>query len=254
MCVFFSAILTDKKLLYDIMLDNHEDIIDMYGLDDRSMCPNFVRMQFTPNNGDLFNNDMDQWKLNIDQDFIPEWFNSFSARDLMINALLDIKCKHFIVDDGDVIGIDKKRLFIKNAKVTVTNASKVAVHGKSNVTINGSSYIKAYDNSTITCGEDCIVIADDNTIINACGNCTVRCHGKSEVVSTGNSRALIYAGSTISARYRAIGVIVEGNRSKVMIKEVSERAIVINQNTNEIIANTKYSVITHSNNRGNEYV
>ena len=72
MCQFFSGIITREETIWDYDDDSHEVLIKKAGLNDSSRSPNFVRVELLPKDGDIFNHDLKNWHLNIDQDFRPK--------------------------------------------------------------------------------------------------------------------------------------------------------------------------------------
>ena len=92
MCQFFSAVITKDKILYDLNSDSHEIIIENNNLDDTTLKPDFIRVEYIPTDYNIFNHDVNNWKLKIDQDLIPDWFNKEKTEkeviDLFFNKIV----------------------------------------------------------------------------------------------------------------------------------------------------------------------
>ena len=69
MCQFFSGIITREKTVWDYENDSHEFLIKKAGLNDKTNDPNFVRVELLPIDNDVFNHNIKNWKLQIDQDY-----------------------------------------------------------------------------------------------------------------------------------------------------------------------------------------
>ncbi len=79
MCKFFSVIVTKKSIVWDIDIDNHTTLLEKAGIKDEKKDPNFVRVELLPKDSDVFNHDLKNWKLHVDQDFKPDWFDENDA-------------------------------------------------------------------------------------------------------------------------------------------------------------------------------
>ena len=113
MCNFFSGIVTKDKTYAGWETDSHEDLIKAAKLDDTTNNPNFVRVEFVPKDGDIFNHNSDNWVLKVDQDFKPEWFTEKFAKSEMRKNLENFVKERFIVD-REVDEIKTGRWFLKN--------------------------------------------------------------------------------------------------------------------------------------------
>jgi hypothetical protein len=101
MCKFYSAIvMKNGDLLHDVHLSSHEDIIDLYNLKDNSTRQNFVRVEYTPDDGKDFA-DIEKYKLNVDEKNIPEWFEKH--REYVTERLKDIVSKRIINTDQKIL-------------------------------------------------------------------------------------------------------------------------------------------------------
>ena len=77
MCRFRSYIVTKDEVLGCRRSDSHENIIEDFGLDDSTATPNFVRVEISPlNRHKKYSLAIDDWFVNIDQDYLPEWLQA----------------------------------------------------------------------------------------------------------------------------------------------------------------------------------
>ena len=58
-------------------------MVEKFKLKDDSKQPNFVRVELLPQDNDIFNHDLKNWKLKVDQDFKPDWFDLDVSEKLM---------------------------------------------------------------------------------------------------------------------------------------------------------------------------
>jgi hypothetical protein len=111
MCQFFSGIITKKETIFDFDFDSHEKLIEKAGLKDTTNSPDFVRVELLPKDGNIFNHDLDNWILKIDQDFKPKWFSDKFAEEEMKKAIKQVWNERFIIK-GKIDKINKGRWFI----------------------------------------------------------------------------------------------------------------------------------------------
>ena len=69
MCYFFSLVLTENNIFYDIANHSHSHIIEKYKLVDS--CDELVKIEVTPHDY----NTMAGWQVKVDQDQTPRWFD-----------------------------------------------------------------------------------------------------------------------------------------------------------------------------------
>ena len=142
MCQFFSGVITKNKTLYDLDSDNHEDLIKKARLKDDTRNPDFVRVELSPKDGDIFNHNMNNWGIRVDQDYKPEWFSGEFAEKEMKEALKRVIDERFIINDKSWQKRRGQRIFVKNSFVVAQRNSFVEAWGNSSVVIPYSKNIE----------------------------------------------------------------------------------------------------------------
>ena len=188
MCKLKSAIiLKDRIFMPDY--DSHSKMLEELEITDDYFNASkvFVRAELVPENEDVFS-DIDGWKLCVDQDITPEWFDEKDCADRMRNTVKEWAKTHIFVGQNDLKISHGENIFIKDCKnVEICgNATVEYIYG--NATVN---YIR--DNATVE------NIYDKATVKNIRGNATVEniC-GDATVISSSyskwsNSASLIIA-------------------------------------------------------------
>ena len=141
MCRPASMIVTKTKVLWSEKTDSHEDIIEEFSLKEKNVRNevNFVRVEICPPDGDL-TLPKKQWKYQIDQDLIPNWYDAEEAEKAVRLALPDwIKRK--VLKKGEHIIKDRQVYAYDNSTVNAYNNSSIEAYDRSTV--------KAYDRSTV---------------------------------------------------------------------------------------------------------
>jgi hypothetical protein len=116
MCQFKSGIVLKDKVFCPLDYDSHEEMIKELKLKDDTTSPNFVRVEIIPADGNIFNHDLKNWQLKVDQDFRPDWFSEKFAETEMKKALKDVFNSRFLID-REIKEISEGRWFLKNGKV-----------------------------------------------------------------------------------------------------------------------------------------
>ena len=118
MCQFKSAIVLKNKVFMPLDYDSHEQMLKELGLNDKTSSPEFVRVEITPIDGNIFNHDLNNWRLKVDQDFRPDWFSEGFAEKEIKKVLPKLFAERFLIDK-ELKEIKEGRWFLKNGKVDV---------------------------------------------------------------------------------------------------------------------------------------
>ena len=102
MCKFYSAIVTKNgDLLHNQSLMSHEDIIDLFNLNDNNPnCDNFVRVEFSTDNYED-SVDIEKYELIVDEKSIPDWFEQY--REYITSRLKDFVSKRIILTNQKIL-------------------------------------------------------------------------------------------------------------------------------------------------------
>ena len=154
MCKLKSAIiLKDRIFMPDY--DSHSKMLDELGITDDYFNASkvFVRAELVPENGNVFS-DIDGWKLCVDQDITPDWFDEKDCTERMRKAVKEWANTHIFIGQNDLKISYGENIFIKDCK---------------NVDICGEATVKKI------CGEATVEnIYGNATVKNICGKATVK--------------------------------------------------------------------------------
>ena len=171
MCKLKSAIiLKDRIFMPDY--DSHSKMLEELKITDDYINASkvFVRAELSPENGDVFS-DIDGWKLEVDQDITPEWFDEKDCTERMRKAVKEWAKTHIFVGQNGLAISHGENIFIKDCKNVdiYDNATVKYICGSATVkNIYGSATVKYIrDNATVK------NICDGATVENICGSATV---------------------------------------------------------------------------------
>ena len=87
MCKLKSAIIL-KNRVFVPEYDSHTEMLKELGIKDDYLnaSKTFVRVELSPDDGDVFS-DIDTWKLSVDQDIIPEWYDEDIYKPHVVEAV-----------------------------------------------------------------------------------------------------------------------------------------------------------------------
>jgi len=147
MCKFYSAIvMRSGDILHDEHLMSHEDIIRLYNINDSQInCDKFVRVEYTPDESSDFP-DISKYKLNVDEDSIPDWFEKH--REYTIERLKSFVEKRIITTDRKILtgGL----YVVKNCKIDkLISAQIIYLQGQVNEMWENSQVNKMWENSQV---------------------------------------------------------------------------------------------------------
>ena len=173
MCQFKSAlVLKDKIFLPDY--DSHDKMLQELGIEDNftNASKVFVRVELSPADGDIFS-DVDGWKLKVDQDILPEWWNE-AERLSQLKELVETWMRKHTIYAGEHEVADGVWLATGSATVTAT--------GSATVTAFGSATVRAYDSARVRAADSATVTAFGSATVTATGSATVRAYGSATVI------------------------------------------------------------------------
>ena len=169
MCKLKSAIILKNRVFISDH-DSHSKMLEELGITDDYINASkvFVRAELVPENENVFSN-IDDWKLEVDQDITPEWFDEKDCTDRMRKAVKEWAKTHIFIGQNGLKISHGENIFIKDCKnvdicdnATVNyicgNAKVERICG--NATVISSQYTK-WNNSTS-------MVIDDNATFKDC--------------------------------------------------------------------------------------
>ena len=162
MCRFKSGILL-KDRVYISDGDSHSDMLEELGIADTRQNAErvFVRAELYPEDGDVFS-PIDQWKWNVDQDILPEWYVEEYEKHRFVEAVKKWAEQHIIIGQDGLTLTTGKSYYLKDCKnielsgdcfVTLLDNSQVSVmRGSSQIgeMWDGSQVSKMWDSSQVS--------------------------------------------------------------------------------------------------------
>ena len=147
MCKIKSMIVLKNKIYCPLDLDHHTQMLKELNIEDNKVNPNFVRIEVIPKDNDLFNHNLNNWKINIDQDYKPDWFFIEEYEEKIKIELQKWFEQRFLIDDNFGKIIKEGKWFLKNSTVSGMYGNSIATIPKcSNNTIKS---IKSLNNNAI---------------------------------------------------------------------------------------------------------
>jgi hypothetical protein len=198
MCQVKSMIVLKKKVFCPLDYNHHTDMLKELEIEDtnENALTKFVRVEITPKDGDLFNHNLDNWELHVDQDVRPDWFDVFEAEQRCKEELQKWFTERFIIDNKDW---QRKEgiLYVRNSNVEAYGSSNVKAFGSSNVEAYDSSNVKAYGSSNVKAYGSSNVKAFGSSNVKAFGSSNVEAYGSSNVEAFGSSNVKAYGSSNV---------------------------------------------------------
>ena len=217
MCKLKSAIiLKDRIFMPDY--DNHSKMLEELKITDDYINASkvFVRAELVPENGDAFS-DIDGWKLEVDQDITPEWFDEKDCAERMRKAVKEWAKTHIFIGQNELKISHGENIFIKDCKnVDICDSATVEriCGGAAVERICGDAAVKNIcDDATVK------NIYDDATVKNIYGSATVKNICDDATVKN------IYGDATVE--YICDNATVKNVYGNAMVKNVCDNATVI---------------------------
>lgn len=172
MCKLKSGIIL-KNRVFVPEYDGHTEMLEELGIKDDYLnaSKTFVRVELSPTDGDVFS-DIDTWKLKVDQDIMPEWYDEDIYKPQVVEAVKAWAKSHIH------IGVDNLKIntgrnhYVKDCReVDIYDKAIVnSIYGNSTVKyIRGSAIVNnIWGNATVE------YILDTATVKNICGRATVK--------------------------------------------------------------------------------
>ena len=97
--------------------DSHTEMLEELGIKDDYLgaSKTFVRVELSPADGDVFS-DIDTWKLTVDQDITPEWYDEDTYKPQVVEAVKEWAKDHIHVGIDNLKISAGKNHYIKDCK------------------------------------------------------------------------------------------------------------------------------------------
>ena len=181
MCKLKSGIIL-KNRVFVPEYDSHTEMLEELGIKDDYLnaSKTFVRVELSPTDGDVFS-DIDTWKLNVDQDIMPEWYDEDIYKPQVVEAVKEWAKDHIHIGVDNLKISTGRNHCIKDCKdVDICGSAMVKyIHGNATVGYIYDSATVGYicDNATVEyiCGNATVeYICGNATVENICGSATVK--------------------------------------------------------------------------------
>ena len=188
MCQFKSAIcLKDRVFVPDY--DSHSKMLEELHIEDDFAHASkvFVRVELVPEDDDKTSN-VDEWKLNVDQDVLPDWWDENDCLP-RIKAAVKVWCNNHILRTGmhtvrDGIWYAHDNASVEahgNASVEAFDNASVGAHGNASVKAFDDASVEAFDNASVEAFDEASVKAFDNASVEAFDNASVEAFDEASV-------------------------------------------------------------------------
>ena len=180
MCQFKSAIcLKDRVFVPDY--DSHSKMLKELHIEDDFVHASkvFVRVELVPEDGDK-TNDVDEWKLNVDQDVLPDWWDENDCLP-RIKAAVKAWCDIHILRDGMHTVRDGIWYAWGNASVKAYGNASVGAHGNASVGAYNSASVVAHGNASVVAHGNASVVAFDDASVEAFDEASVEAFDEASV-------------------------------------------------------------------------
>ena len=218
MCQLKSGIIL-KNRVFVPEYDSHTQMLEELGIKDDyfNASKTFVRVELSPTDGDAFS-DIDTWKLSVDQDITPEWYDEDRYKPQVVEAVKEWAKDHIHIGVDDLKISTGRNHYIEDCK---------------GVDICGSATVKYICGSATVeyiCGSATVKnICDSATVKNICDSATVEyiC-GSATVEYIRGSATVEYICGSATVEYIRDSATVEYICGRATVKNICGRATVKN--------------------------
>ena len=171
MCQLKSGIIL-KNRVFVPEYDSHTEMLEELGIKDDYLnaSKTFVRVELSPTDGDVFS-DIDTWRLSVDQDVMPEWYDEDIYKPQVVEAVMEWAKNHLHIGVDNLKISTGRNHYIKDCReVDIRgNATVKNIYGNSTV-----EYISGSAKVNNICGNSKVnYICDNATVEYIYGNATI---------------------------------------------------------------------------------
>ena len=144
MCMLKSGIVLKNKIFVP-EYDSHTRMLEELGIKDDYLnaSKTFVRVELSPIDGNVFS-DIDTWKLRVDQDITPEWYDEDTYKPQVVEAVKKWAKDHVHIDVDNLEISAGEGHYIKGCKNVVIRGNATVKHIYGNATVEN-----IYGNATV---------------------------------------------------------------------------------------------------------
>ena len=244
MCRFKSGIILKTRcVVADGVNDSHSDLLDGLGIEDTEInaMTKFVRVELLPPNNEWWT-DPDRWKINIDQDILPDWYKEDKEK-YNEDFRKEVKewCNKHVLVDKNIRELKEGFYLLKDCDVVVLANNAVVV-------LYNATVKEMYDNATVKEMYDNATVKEMNgnaTVQRMYGNATVQWMYGNATVQEMNGNATVqemYGNATVQWMYgNATVQEMNGNATvqrmygNATVKEMYDNATVQEMNGNATV-------------------
>ena len=183
MCKLKSVIVLKDKV-YCPDHDSHQKMLEELGIEDttENAMRRFVRCELSPKAGDNYASDISEWKIKVDQDILPDWWDANTYRPMVEDTVREWQSKHVIVSgEADV----RDGVYYAYDCATVHARSSATVHAYGCDTVHAYGYATVIIRAYSKVSENNITLADNAILINH-RDMKIICAKEYEVENNGN--------------------------------------------------------------------
>ena len=242
MCKLKSVIVLKDKV-YCPDHDSHQKMLEELGIEDttENAMRRFVRCELSPKAEDNYASNISEWELKVDQDILPDWWDSNTYRPMVEDTVREWQSKHVIasgeadVRDGVYYACGSAKVHAYDcATVHARNSATVHAYDCATVRAYGSATVHAYGSATVHAYDCAKVRANDYATVHANNYAKVRANDYATVHAYGSATLIIPEYS----------VVHEDNIT------LADNATLINHRDMKIICAKEYEVENNGNENG----
>lgn len=181
MCQLKSClVLKDRVFCPDY--DSHQQMLKELGIEDNYLhaSKTFVRVELTPPNDNTRSliEPLNKWRLMVDQDITPEWWDEKADRQRVEEAV-EAWRREYVFTEGEHV--------VRAGAIYAFGNAIVSAYGNTMVIVNDNAKVRAHDCAKIYAFGKTTVEASDSTTVKAYGNAAVEACGIAKVEAYGNA-------------------------------------------------------------------
>lgn len=202
MCQLKSClVLKDRVFCPDY--NSHQQMLEELGIKDDYLhaSKTFVRVELTPPNDNTRSliEPLNKWRLRVDQDITPEWWDEKADRQRVEEAVEIWRKGHVFTEGKHIVKVGEVYAYDR-ATVKAYGSATVTAYDSAAVTALGSATVEANDNTKVRAHACAKIYAFGKTTVEAFGNATVKAWDSATVEACGSAKVEAFGNATVKAR------------------------------------------------------